>query len=205
MNRIWKRTTAALAAAALIGLSATQFAATAGPSSLTIGAPAPHFTLQDQDGKPVSLSDFSGKTVVLEWTNPNCPFVQRHYKAKTMTTLANEYKDKGVVWVAINSTHDQTAGEAKAWIAKNDLPYPILNDAAGTVGHEYDAKTTPEMYVITKAGTLAYAGGIDNDPQGDKGASAENYVKEALDAVLSDKPVATPKTKSYGCGVHYAN
>jgi peroxiredoxin len=204
MTKSIKRMSFAAVAAAMIGLSATQFGATAGPSSLTIGAPAPTFTLQDQDGKSVSLGDFAGKTVVLEWTNPNCPFVQRHYKAKTMTTLANDYKDKGVVWLAINSTADQTAAAAKAWIAQNGIPYPILNDAAGTVGHEYDAKTTPEMYVINKAGTLAYAGGIDNDPEGDKGASATNYVKAALDDVLADKPVTTPKTKSYGCSVHYA-
>ncbi len=203
---VWntKRFTFAATAATLIGLSATQFAASAPESSLTIGAPAPQFTLQDPDGKPVSLGDFAGKTVVLEWTNPNCPFVQRHYKAKTMTKLASEYKDKGVVWLAIDSTGDQTTAGHKGWIAENGLPYPILNDAAGTVGHKYDAKTTPEMYVVTKAGTVAYAGAIDNDKDGDKGSAATNYVKQALDAVLADQPVATPKTKSYGCGVHYA-
>ena len=194
----------ALTAAALMGLAATQFGATAGPSTLTIGAPAPQFSLMDQDGKPVSLAEYAGKTVVLEWTNPECPFVQRHYKAKTMTTLADEYKDKGVVWLAVNSTGSQTPAEDKAWAEQNHLPYPVLNDAAGGVGHMYDAKTTPEMYVITKGGTLAYAGGIDNDPQGEKGTAATNYVKLALDAVLADKPVPMPKTKSYGCGVHYA-
>jgi len=204
MLHAWKRTSAAAIAAAILGLSATQFGATAGPSSLTIGAPAPQFSLMDQDGKPISLADYTGKTVVLEWTNPECPFVQRHYKAKTMTTLADAYKDKGVVWIAINSTGTQTPAEDKAWVDENHLPYPVLNDAAGGVGHLYDAKTTPEMYVITKSGTLAYAGGIDNDPQGDKGTSAVNYVKLALDDVLADRPVAIPKTKSYGCGVHYA-
>ena len=203
MRNLLKRSTAAVIATAVLGLAATQFGATAS-SSLTIGAPAPQFTLQDPDGKPVSLSDYAGKTVVLEWTNPQCPFVQRHYKAKTMTTLAEQYKDKGVVWLAINSTHDQTASADKAWMAENGLPYPVLNDAAGKVGRAYDAKTTPEMYVITKGGALAYAGGIDNDPQGEKGSAATNYVKQALDAVLADQPVPTPKTKSYGCAVHYA-
>ena len=201
MNRIWNR--AALAAAAVL-LSASQFGATAS-SSLTIGAPAPQFTLQDQDGRSVSLGDYAGKVVVLEWTNPECPFVQRHYKAKTMTTLDARYKDKGVVWLAINSTGTATAAQDKAWAEAQHVTYPILTDAAGGVGHMYDAKTTPEMYVITKAGTVAYAGGIDNDPEGDKGTSAVNYVGQALDAVLADQPVPTPKTKSYGCGVHYAN
>jgi peroxiredoxin len=203
MTKTFKRSTLALTAAALLGLAATQFGATAS-STLTIGAPAPQFTLMDQDGKPVSLSDYAGKVVVLEWTNPGCPFVQRHYKAKTMTTLADEYKDKGVVWLAINSTASQTVAEAKSWIEQNHIGYPELNDAAGTVGHMYDAKTTPEMYVITKAGTVAYAGGIDNDPEGTMSAGKVNYVKQALDAVLADQPVPTPKTKSYGCGVHYA-
>ncbi len=141
---------------------------------------------------------------MLEWTNPNCPFVQRHYKEKTMATLADAYQAKGVVWLAVNSTHSVTNAEDKAWVEQNHLPYPVLNDAAGGVGHLYDAKTTPDMYVITKAGTLAYAGGIDNDPQGEKGADRVNYVKQAVDAVLADKPVATPQTQSYGCGVHYA-
>lgn len=194
----------AVTSAALLGLAVMQFGATAPASTLTIGAPAPQFTLQDQDGKPVSLSDYAGKTVVLEWTNPNCPFVQRHYNEKTMTTLADAYKPKGVVWLAVNSTHDVTNAADKTWVEKNHMGYPVLNDAAGGVGHMYDAKTTPEMYVITKAGTVAYAGGIDNDPQGEKGADRVNYVQQALDAVLADKAVATPKTKSYGCSVHYA-
>ena len=88
---------------------------------------------------------------MLEWTNPQCPFVQRHYKAKTMTTLAEQYKDKGVVWLAVNSTHDLTNAEDKQWAEQQHIGYPVLNDASGSVGHAYDAKTTPEMYVITKA------------------------------------------------------
>ena len=203
MRNLLKRSTTAFVAAAFLGLASTQFGA-ASPSSLTIGAPAPQFTLPDQDGKPVSLSDFAGKVVVLEWTNPQCPFVQRHYKEKTMTTLADQYKDRGVVWLAINSTHDVTNAADKSWADENHLPYPVLNDAAGGVGHLYDAKSTPDMYVITRAGTLAYSGAIDNDPQGERSADRVNYVRQALDAVLADQPAATPKTKSYGCAVHYA-
>ena len=190
--------------AAALALAATQFGAKAEPT-VTIGSPAPQFTLNDQNGKPVSLSDYAGKTVVIEWTNPECPFVQRHYKAGTMTTLAKAYADKGVVWLAVNSTADATAAADKQFYAQqHGTTYPVLTDASGAVGHLYDAKTTPEMFVVTKAGTVAYAGAIDNDPTGDKGASATNYVRQALDAVLADKPVETAKTKSYGCGVHYA-
>ena len=141
---------------------------------------------------------------MLEWTNPECPFVKRHYAAKTMTTLAEQYKDKGVVWLAVNSTAKQTTAQNKAWMAENHMGYPILDDKSGAVGHLYDAKTTPEMYVVDKAGTLVYAGGIDNDPDGDKTSDKVNYVKDALDATLAGKPVAEAKTKSYGCGVHYA-
>ncbi len=205
MTRTWKTITAAVAAVALTGMGATQFGASAPAAPLMIGAPAPQFTLSDSDGKPVSLGDYAGKTVVLEWTNPNCPFVQRHYKEKTMTTLADAYQGKGVVWLAVNSSRSATNGEDKSWSDQNHLPYPVLNDASGTVGHLYDAKTTPEMYVITKAGTVAYAGGIDNDPQGEIGTARVNYVKQALDAVLADKPVPTPRTKSYGCSVKYAD
>ncbi len=203
MTRMMKKSAFAVTTLLLGGLAATQLGATA-PSTLTIGAPAPQFSLQDQDGKPVALSDYAGKVVVLEWTNPDCPFVQRHYQAKTMTTLAEQYKDKGVVWLAIDSTGQHTGADDKVWVGQNHLPYPVLSDRTGGVGHMYDAKTTPEMYVVTKAGTVAYAGGIDNDPQGEMGAGRVNYVHDALDAVLADKPVATPKTKSYGCGVHYA-
>ena len=190
-------------AAVALALAATQFGAKAEPT-IAIGAPAPQFTLADQAGKPVSLADYAGKTVVIEWTNPECPFVQRHYKANTMTTLAKAYADKGVIWLAVNSTGDATAAADKQFAEQHGVSYPVLTDASGAVGHLYDAKTTPEMFVVTKAGTVAYAGAIDNDPTGDKGASATNYVRAALDAVLADKPVETAKTKSYGCGVHYA-
>src|SRR5580692_10858670 len=136
-----------------------------------IGKPAPAFSLQDQNGKTVSLSDYAGKIVVLEWTNPNCPIVGRHYQAKTMVTLAVEFVPKGVVWLAVNSTHTDGNAENLAWVNKNGLSYPVLNDASGTVGKAYGAKTTPNMFIIGKDGTLLDSGGIDNDPDGDKGAA----------------------------------
>ena len=166
-----------------------------------IGKKAPGFTLPDQNGRPVSLSDYHGKIVVLEWINPDCPFVQRHYESKTMTTLASRYADKGIVWLAINTNGDPKKNAAFA--SQHGLPYPILQDT-GEVGKAYAAKTTPHMFIIDRDGKLAYAGGIDNDPNGDKGQGRVNYVQKALDDLLSGSSVATPETKSYGCGVKYA-
>jgi peroxiredoxin len=196
---------ASMAAVALAAsVVATQFSR-ANDAVLSTGTSAPAFTLQDQTGKQVSLADYAGKIVVLEWTNPECPFVRAAYKKAEMTTLAEQYKGKDVVWVAVNSTGSTTNEKDAAWAAKQHITYPVLNDAAGTVGHAYAAKSTPDMFVIDKTGKIAYSGAIDNDPEGSKGSSATNYVKAALDAVLADKPVEIPHTESYGCAVHYAN
>jgi peroxiredoxin len=203
MKRFWMPAMAAVAAVAMIGTMMAQ--AGSDTARVAIGATAPQFTLQDQNGKPVSLSDYAGKVVVLEWTNPGCPFVQRHYKAKTMTTLASQYKPQDVVWLAINSTHDVTNADNLSWASEQGIQYPILNDASGATGHAYGARSTPDMFVIDKTGKIVYSGAIDNDPRGDKGSDKVNYVAKALDEVLASKPVSTPQTKSYGCSVHYAN
>lgn len=173
-------------------------------AAVAVGAPAPGFTLRDAAGKQVALSDFAGKVVVLEWINPDCPFVKRHYQAKTMSDLASRYAGKGVVWLAVNTTHYMGAEDNTKWIESNALPYPILIDATGEVGRLYGAKTTPHMYVIDQHGTLVYAGAIDDDPQGSK-AEKLNYVARALDEVLAGSPVTTAQTKPYGCSVKYAN
>ena len=189
----------ALIAVALAGRSlAEDQTATA-----SIGSKAPNFTLQDQNGKNVSLRDFAGKIVVLEWTNPQCPYVQRQYQEKTMTTLASDYAAKNVAWLAVNSSDFATNDSNLQWAVQQNIAYPILNDSNGTVGHAYGATNTPDMYVIGTDGTLLYQGAIDNDPEGDKGSEKVNYVKTALDEILSGKPVATPQTKPYGCGVKY--
>jgi len=167
-----------------------------------IGSPAPEFSLKDQNGNAVKLADFKGKIIVLEWTNPECPFVQRHYKAQTMTHLAHQYKDKGVVWLAINSNSGDTTAVNRHWAEQNHLAYPILEDSKGVVGKAYGAKSTPTMAVIDKDGKLVYKGGIDNDPDGDK-SDRVNYVQKALDEILTGRSVSEPVTKSYGCGVHY--
>jgi peroxiredoxin len=173
-------------------------------SAPTIGAPAPVFSLEDQDGKKVSLSDFAGKIVVLEWTNPDCPFVKRHYEAKTMTTLANKYKDKGVVWLAINSTYYMGKDKYKEWIKANNISYPILDDHDGSIGRIYAAKTTPHMFIIGKDGKLVYQGGIDNDAGGDKDNPVTNYVDQALTELIASKPVSVAQSRPYGCSVKYA-
>ena len=168
-----------------------------------IGESAPDFTLNDTAGKEVSLSDFEGKTVVLEWLNPDCPFVKRHYKAGTMKKLATEYGGEGVVWLTINSTNYMDAAANGKFKAVNDLPYTILVDQSGEVGHLYGARTTPHMYIIDGSGELVYNGAIDDDPRGGKGDGAINYVAAALDQALAGNAVTTAETTPYGCSVKY--
>ena len=166
------------------------------------GDAAPSFSLQDQDGKTVNLSDHAGKIVVLEWFNNDCPYVVRHYeKEKTSATLADKHKE--VVWLAINTTPGKTNADNKAVKEKWSIGYPILADTDGSVGKAYGAKTTPHMFIIDKNGTIAYAGGIDNDPNGSKGADRVNYVDKALTELASGTSVSTPQAKPYGCGVKY--
>jgi peroxiredoxin len=205
MKSFWKPT-AAIAAVALLGtmLVANFVRADEKAASAAIGATAPQFTLKDQTGKSVSLSDYAGKIVVLEWTNPECPIVRRHYKAKTMTTLQAQYKPQDIVWLAINSTGTATNEKNAAWVAANKMEYPVLNDSTGEIGHAYGAKTTPDMYIIDKTGKLVYSGAIDDDKDGDK-TTKVNYVSKALDELLAGKTVSTSETTSYGCAVHYAN
>ncbi len=183
----------------LLALTAPSFAG----DGVTVGDPAPAFTLTDTAGNEVSLSAYDGKVVVLEWLNPDCPFVQRHYQAGTMKNLATNYGAKGVVWLTINSTKYMDAAANAKFKAANDLPYPILVDQAGQVGHLYGAVTTPLMYVIDGGGRLVYIGAIDDDPRGNKDGPATNYVAAALDEVVAGKAVTTAETKPYGCSVKY--
>jgi peroxiredoxin len=198
----------AIVALAVLGIGCTGSTATISAASspaAAIGAQAPNFTLEDQTGKKVSLSDFAGKIVVLEWINPDCPFVLRHANAKTMFTLAEKYGGKNVVWLGINSTNYADRAVNAKWIAANHLPYPVLDDHMGEVGHAYGAKTTPHMFVIDPSGKLVYEGGIDDDPGGSKGSGALNFVDRALDELIAGKAVSTPESKPYGCSVKYKN
>lgn len=175
-------------------------------AAAAIGQPAPAWTLQDQNGKSHNLSDFAGKIVVLEWFNNECPYVVKHYKEGHMNALAKKYESKGVVWLAINTTKGKTNADNLAIAGEWKIDRPILNDASGTVGKEYGARTTPHMYIIGKDGTLVYAGAIDSDTSADTSAvsGATNYVAAALDELLAGKPVSKAETKSYGCSVKYA-
>jgi peroxiredoxin len=195
----------ALAFSAASAEEKAQPAAAQSTEGAKVGQPAPDFTLKDQDGKTVRLSDLKGKVVVLEWFNQGCPYVVKHYKTtKTMNTTADKYKDKDVVWLAINTTGTTDAENketAQAW----NISRPILNDTTTSVAQAYGAKATPHMYVIDKEGKLAYKGAIDDDPteSAEKGDKAVNFVAKALDEVLAGKPVTTPETKAYGCNVKY--
>jgi peroxiredoxin len=177
------------------------------PGQADAGRRARPFALQTFDGKTVNLADYRGKTVVLEWLNFECPFVQHHYdKAKTMVGLANKYKDKGVVWLAINSTSHTKPADNTAFAAKQKLPYPLLDDRSGKVGRAYGAKSTPHIFIINAAGAIAYEGAIDNSPLGKTPAGQKpvNYVDKALTELVAGKEVSTPGTKPYGCSVKYA-
>ena len=170
---------------------------------VAVGQAAPDFTLTDTAGNQVSLADYAGKVVVLEWLNPDCPYVKRHYKAGTMKNLATTYGAEGVVWLTINTTNYMDAAANAKFKTANDLSYSILVDQSGEVGHLYGAATTPHMYVIDGNGKLVYIGAIDDDPRGDKGDGATNYVAAALDQVLAGDTVTTAETKPYGCSVKY--
>ncbi len=192
-------------AAALLG--AVPFAR----AEVAPGQPAPDFTLTDTNGKPHKLSALKGKYVVLEWTNPDCPFVKKHYDSKNMQGLQKAYTGKGVVWLVINSGAPGKEGVYPA--AKvNEMAQTLgvaataeLVDSDGKVGRAYGAKNTPQMFVITPEGKIAYMGAIDSIPSAKQAdiSQATNYLKTALDASMAGQPVATPVTKPYGCSVKY--
>lgn len=165
---------------------------------------APGFELQDYRGNTISLSDYQGKIVVIEWTNPDCPFVQRHYREETMKKLEKEYRDQDVVWLAVNSTHYMGKEENMEFAKENNIPYPILIDQSGEVGKSYGAQTTPHMYIIGKSGEIVYQGGIDDDPRGNRKPSERTqYVDNALEDVVSGQEVEVSSSKPYGCSVKY--
>lgn len=180
-------------------------------ASAAVGKPAPNFSLKDTAGKKWKLSDLKGKIVVLEWFNHGCPFVKKHYGSGNMQKLQKEYTGKGVTWLSINSSAKGKQGNAtnaehdKAVKDNNAAPTAVLVDEDGAVGRAYGAKTTPDMYVIDKQGVLVYAGAIDDKSGFDQSeiATAKNYVKAALDELLSGKTVTVAETKPYGCSVKY--
>lgn len=191
---------------------ATAVAVVAAPAfSATVGQPAPDFSAPDLSGKAVKLSDFRGKFVVLEWTNPECPYVRRHYDSGNMPSLQKEVAAKDVVWLAVNSS-SPSSGEfttpenmAKWLAAKGAAPKATLIDQDGKVGRLYGARTTPHMYVIDPQGRLVYAGAIDDKrwASAAETKSATNHVRAALGEAMAGKPVTVANTTPYGCSLKY--
>ncbi len=194
-------------------LCSVVLAASARAESASIGQPAPNFKLEGADGRAHSLTHYAGKYVVLEWTNPQCPFVKKFYGSEAMQELQKKETARGVVWLRINSGapgHEgsQTAAEMASYVKENHVAATAsLLDPSGQVGHLYGARSTPQMFVIDPKGSLIYAGGIDNKPSADPAdiASATNFVAQALDEAMAGKPVSTPTARPYGCSVKYAS
>lgn len=179
----------------------------------TLGQPAPAFQAVDAAGRTRSLSEFRGKTVVLEWTNNGCPYVQKHYNSGNMQGLQRQAAKDGVVWLTVISSAPGMQGyltgpQARQWKGEvKAASADVLLDPKGTVGRAYEAKSTPHIFIVDKAGRLAYMGGIDDrpysDPESLKGAT--NYVEAALADIKAGRAVAQPATKPYGCSVKYGS
>ena len=194
----------------MLGLALSS-ARAAAADELAFGNPAPEFTLTDVEGNPRSLSDFDGKYRVLEWTNPDCPFVKKHYDTGNMQALQKEYQTRGVVWLTINSSAPGKQGHypPEQWrrilAEKGSAATATLLDPDGTVGRLYGAKTTPHMFIVNPEGLLIYSGAIDDIASTDPAdvSRSTNYVRTALSEAIAGKAVSITSTKSYGCSVKY--
>jgi peroxiredoxin len=176
-----------------------------------VGERAPDFSVADTNGKTQKLSDYAGKFVVLEWSNRGCPYTQKHYNSGNMQRLQREWTQRGVIRLTVISSAPRkqgyvTAEEENSWLKKiNGAPTAVLLDPQGTLGHLYDAKTSPQMFVINPQGTLVYDGAIDDKPATDPAdiGRARNYLSQALGEAIAGKPVSTPTSRPYGCSVKY--
>jgi len=203
---------AALAAFGVAGGVSLLFSGGEAQASVANGAQAPDFSVQDANGQTRRLSEFRGRTVVLEWTNHGCPYVRKHYDSRNMQTLQQEATADGVVWLQIISSAPGEQGYLDAAGARarvqtdNAHPTATLLDPTGTVGRAYGAMTTPHMYVINAQGVLVYQGAIDDRPSARPASleGATNYVRAALADVAAGRPVRTAQTTPYGCNVKYA-
>ena len=178
-----------------------------------VGAQAPAFMAADTNGRTVSLADLKGKTVVLEWTNHQCPYVGKHYRGNNMQALQKKWTAQNVVWLSVISSAPGTEGYVSAeqanklTVERGAAPTAVLLDPKGTVGHAYGARTTPHMYIIAGDGKLLYAGGIDDKQSAalDDLKSAKNFVDAALTEVAAGKPVSITTARPYGCSVKYGS
>jgi peroxiredoxin len=194
-----------------VTLCALLLFATASLAGLTPGDKAPGFTLTDTEGTEFTLQTYldDGKTVVLEWFNPDCPFIKKHHaNNKTMNETFAAVKDDGVVWLAINSGAKGKEGNGlernRKAVKEYEIPFPVLIDESGEVGKAFGAKTTPHMFIITPDGVVAYNGAIDDDRSASK-LGKTNYVAIALKALREGEKVETPETAAYGCSVKYGH
>jgi len=191
-----------------VGLLASSIAGAAP----TPGQSAPNFRAADVTGKAVSLADFKGKYVVLEWNNPGCPFVQKHYDSGNMQSLQKRYGAENVAWLSINSTTESSSdymapAKLAAWFKQhNAAPTAVLMDTNGEIGRAFGAKVTPHMYVIDPNGTLVYAGAIDDKRSANPAdvKTASNFVATALTEAKSGKPVSKATSNAYGCSIKYS-
>lgn len=180
-------------------------------AAVGVGKPAPDFTGVDSNGQSHRLSDFKGKTVVLEWTNHDCPFVVKHYSTGNMQALQREATADGIVWLSVISSAPGKQGHVspeqanELTASREAAPTAVILDSSGDIGRSYGAKTTPHMYVIDASGTLVYMGGIDDRPSSRKSdiEGANNYVRTALNELAAGKPVSDASTRPYGCSVKY--
>jgi hypothetical protein len=194
----------------LLALPALFLAATAAAVP-AVGEPAPDFTLKDATGKAVKLSDYRGKFVVLEWTNPGCPFVRKHYDSGNMAATQEDAVRRGAVWLSINSTEKASyeymePAKLVAWQKQRKVqPTATLMDEEGVAGRAYGARTTPHMYIVDPQGRLAYAGGIDSIPSANPAdiQKAVNYVRQGIAEAAAGKPLSAATTRAYGCSIKY--
>jgi hypothetical protein len=201
--------TGVFGAMTILILSAVQPAA----AQALIGAPAPAFTLTDSNGRTLSLADFKGKAVVLEWTSHECPYVGKHYRGNNMQTLQKKWTGQGVVWLSVISSAPGQPGYIspeqanKLTADRGAAPTAVLFDPTGKVGHAYGARTTPHMYVINGEGALVYKGGIDDQPTArlQDLKSARNFVDQALSEISQGTPVSVTASRAYGCSIKYGS
>ncbi len=179
--------------------------ATPALAQAVVGQAAPAFTATDATGKQVSLSDFKGQYVVLEWTNPECPFVKKHYDSGNMANTQKQALAKGATWLSIQTASTDGAG-LQSWLkARNATPTAALLDPDAKVATAYRAKTTPHMYIVNPQGQIVYAGAIDSKPTANPAdiKTATNYVNQALGEAMAGKAVSQASTQAYGCAVKY--
>jgi peroxiredoxin len=187
---------AVILALPILAIAADEMAEKAGSAK-----DAPAFDLKDTKGTAHKLEQYKDKIVILEWTEPGCPFVIRHAKAQTLAKIQADYKDKGVVVLGVCTSKNTNAEAMQKFMDEHKISYPVLMDPTGAVGKSYHATNTPQLFVI-QGGKILYEGAIDDDSRG-KSEKSTNYVRKALDEILAGKAVSTAKTEPYGCTVKY--